>query len=69
MDGAVVDDREQGPAAVRGQRLGDEQPHGDVVDPGRAVGAHGEVGLDPQPGGVQLVAGQEAAGVVGDAGG
>ena len=69
MDGAVVDDRQQRPAAVGLQRLGEEQPQGDGVDPGRAVGAHGEGGLDPQPGGVQVVAGQEAPGVEGDAGG
>ena len=34
MDGAVVDDRQQGPAAVRLQRLGDEQPR--VIVPTRA---------------------------------
>ena len=69
VDGAVVDDREQGPAAGWGQRLRDDQPQGDGVDPCRAVGAHGEVGVDPQPAGSKVVAGQEAAGVVGDAGG
>jgi hypothetical protein len=69
VDGAVVDDRQQGLAAVLLQGLGEEQPQGDGVDPGRAVGAHGVGGLDPQPSGVQVVAGQEASGVEGDAGG
>jgi hypothetical protein len=64
----VVDDRQQGPAAVRGQRLGDKQPQGDGADPGRAVRAHGEGGLDPQSGGLPVVAGQEAPGVEGGAG-
>ena len=69
MDGAVVDDRQQRPPTVLLQRLGHDQPQGDGGDPGRAVRAHGEVGLDPQPGGLQMVAGQEAPGIEANAGG
>jgi hypothetical protein len=66
---AVLDDGEQGVAAVGWQLGQTADPQGDGGDPGRTVGAHGGVAVDPEPIGLQAVAAQELLGVEADAGG
>jgi hypothetical protein len=46
---AVLDDGEQGVAAVGWQLGQTADPQGDGGDPGRTVGAHGGVAVDPEP--------------------